>query len=91
MEHVFEATDETEVLNVEFVQEPSVLGGRSPSETSYTGLEPWIVSLVNGSRRMRYVLVVSAEGEIQGLVTAKAGELDPIYGLLPPVESDRNG
>lgn len=91
MEHVFEATDETEVLDVEFVQEPSVLGGRPPSETSYTGLEPWIVSLVNGSRRMRYVLVVSAEGEIQGLVTAKAGEFDPIYGLLPPVESDRDG
>jgi hypothetical protein len=35
--------------------------------------------------------MVSAEGEIQGLVTAKAGELDPIYGLLPPVESDRDG
>lgn len=89
MEYVFETTDETEALDVESVQEPSVLGGRSPSETSYTGLEPWIVSLVNGSRRMRYVLVVSAEGEIQGLVTAKAGKLDPMYGLLPPVNQDR--
>lgn len=90
MEHVFETTDEAEVLNVEFVQEPSVLGGRPPSETSYTGLEPWIVSLVNGSRRIRYVLVVSAEGEIQGLVTAEAGELDPHYGLLPPVGPARD-
>jgi hypothetical protein len=56
MERVFETTDETEVLHVEFAQEPSSLGGRPPSETSYTGLEPWIVSLVNGSRRTRYLL-----------------------------------
>jgi len=88
MEHVFETTNETEVLNVEFAQEPSVLGGRPPSETSYTGLEPWIVSLVNGSRRMRYVLVVSPEGEIQGMAAAEAGKLDPMYGLLPPIHSD---
>jgi hypothetical protein len=86
MEHVFEATDETEILNVELVQEPSVLGGRPPSETSYTGLEPWIVSLVNGSRTTRYVLVVSPEGDIQGCIQAKAGKLDPMYGLLPPIE-----
>jgi hypothetical protein len=86
MEHVFEATEESEVLNVEFVQEPSILGGRPPSETSYTGLEPWIVSLVNGSRRMRYVLVVSAEGDVQGMTAAEAGKFDPVYGLLPPVD-----
>jgi hypothetical protein len=86
MEHVFEVTDETEILNIELVQEPSVLGGRPPSETSYTGLEPWIVSLVNGSRTTRYVLVVSPEGDIQGCIHAKAGKLDPMYGLLPPVE-----
>ena len=89
MEHVFETTKETEVLSVEFVQEPSVLGGRPPSETSYTGLEPWIVSLVNGSRRMRYVLVVSAEGEVQGMASAEAGKLDPMYGLLPPIKPDQ--
>lgn len=86
MEHVFETTTETEMLNVEFVQEPSVLGGRPPSETSYTGLEPWIVSLVNGSRCMRYVLVVSAAGEVQGIAQAEAGEFDPNFGLLPPID-----
>jgi hypothetical protein len=59
MQHVIEQTYETEILNVEFVEEPSVLGGRPPPETSYTGLEPWIVSVVNGSRKTRYVLVVS--------------------------------
>jgi hypothetical protein len=86
MEHVFETTDETQILHVEFAQEPSVLGGRSPTEPSYTGLEPWIVSLVNGSRRTRYVLVVSAEGDIEGCTTVPAGEFEPMFGLLPPTE-----
>jgi hypothetical protein len=86
MEHVFETTNETGVLHVEVVQEPSVLGGRPPSETSYTGLEPWIVSLVNGSRRTRYVLVVSAEGSIEGCIAVAADEFEPMFGLLPPTE-----
>jgi hypothetical protein len=86
MEHVFEMTDEMEVLHVEIAQEPSVLGGRPPSETSYTGLEPWIVSLVNGPRRTRYVLVVSAEGDIEGCISVAAGEFEPMFGLLPPTE-----
>ncbi len=84
MDHVFETTDETEVLHVEIAQEPSVLGGRPPSETSYTGLEPWIVSLVNGSRRMRYVLVVSAEGDIEGCIAVPAEAFEAMFGLLPP-------
>jgi hypothetical protein len=86
MEYVFETRDESEVLSVEFVQEPSVLAGRPPSEVSYTGLEPWIVSLVNGSRKIRYILVVSPQGDIQGCIVAQAGKIDPLYGLLPPVE-----
>lgn len=86
MEHVFETTDETEVLHVEVAQEPSVLGGRPPTEASYTGLEPWIVSLVNGSRRTRYVLVVGPEGEIAGCIISNAGEFEPMFGLLPPTE-----
>jgi hypothetical protein len=85
MDHVFESTDETEVLHVEFAQEPSVLGGRAPMETSYTGYEPWIVSLVNGSRKIRYVLVVNPDGGIVGCITAPAGEFDHMFGLLPPV------
>jgi len=86
MQHVLETTDETSLLNVEFCQEPSVLGGRPPTELTYTGLEPWIVSLVNGSRKTRYVLVVSPEGDIVGCVIAPAGEFDYMFGLLPPVE-----
>lgn len=85
-EHVFESTDETQVLHVEFAQEPSVLGGRAPTETSYTGLEPWIISLVNGSRRIRYVLVVAPDGDVQGCIMAPAGEFDPMFGLLRPTE-----
>lgn len=86
MEHVFETTDETEILHVEIAQEPSVLGGRPPSETSYTGLEPWIVSLVNGPRRTRYVLVVGAEGDIEGCISVASVEFEPMFGLLPPTE-----
>lgn len=86
MEHVFDTTDESEVLHVEIAQEPSVLGGRPPSETSYTGLEPWLVSLVNGSRRMRYVLVVSAEGDIEGCIAVPAEAFEAMFGLLPPTE-----
>lgn len=86
MEHVFEETDETQVLHVEFAHEPSVLGGRPPTEPSYTGLEPWIVCLVNGSRRMRYALVVSAEGDVEGSIAVAAGEFEPMFGLLPPTE-----
>lgn len=84
MEHVFETSDETEVLEAEFVQEPSGIGGRLPSETSYTGLEPWIVSLVNESRRTRYLLVVGPEGDIEGCITAPMGPFEAMYGLLPP-------
>lgn len=86
MEYVFENTEEREVLHVEVAQEPSVLGGRPPSETSYTGLEPWIVSLVNGPRKTRYVLVVSPEGDIDGCITAAMGEFDYMFGLLPPTD-----
>jgi hypothetical protein len=71
---------------VEFVQEPSSLGGRRPTETSYTGLEPWVVSLVNEPRRMRYILVVSAEGEIEGCIAVEAGPFEAMFGLLPPTE-----
>jgi hypothetical protein len=86
MQHVFETTGEAGILNVEFCQEPSVLGGRAPTETTYTGLEPWIVSLVNGSRKTRYVLVVSPEGDVEGCIVAPAGEFDYMFGLLPRVE-----
>jgi hypothetical protein len=83
-EHVFETSDETEILQTEFVQEPSGIGGRPPSETSYTGLEPWIVSLVNESRRTRYLLVVGPEGDIEGCIRAPMGLFEAMYGLLPP-------
>jgi hypothetical protein len=53
-EHVFEMTNETDVLHAEFVHEPSSLAGRPITETSYTGIEPWIVPL----NRLRKLVVV---------------------------------
>jgi hypothetical protein len=86
MEHVFETTDETELLQVEFAREPSSLAGRSLTETSYTGIEPWIVSLVNGSRKTRYLLALSPEGDIEGCVATPVGAFEAMYSLLPPPE-----
>lgn len=86
MEHVLETTDETGVLQVEFAQEPSSLAGRPLSETSYTGIEPWVISLVNASRRTRYLLVVSPDGNIEGCVATLVGEFEAVYSPLPPAE-----
>lgn len=86
MEHVFETTDETDVLQVEFANEPSSLAGGSLSETNYTGIEPWIVSLVNGSRKTRYLLAVSPEGDIDGCIPTPVGAIEAMYSPLPPNE-----
>ncbi len=86
MEHVFETTDETDVLQIEFAHEPSSLAGRPLSETSYTGIEPWIVSLVNGSRKTRYVLAVSPEGDIEGCIATPVGAFEAMYSPLSPKE-----
>lgn len=79
IEHVLEETNETGVISAEFVHEPSSLAGRPLSETSYTGFEAWIVSLVNESRTMRYLLVVSPEGDIEGCVGVPMGEFEATF------------
>jgi hypothetical protein len=84
MEHVFKTTRETEVLQVEFAHEPSSLAGRPLTETSYTGIEPWIVSLVTGSRKTRYLAVVSPEGEIEACIATPVGALETTCSPVPP-------
>lgn len=86
MEHVFETTDETDVLQVEFAHEPSSLAGRPLTETSYTGIEPWIVSLVDGSRKTRYLVAVGPEGDVEGCVATPVGAFEAMYSPLPPPE-----
>ena len=84
VDYVFEHTGETRVLDVEAADEPSAFGGRERSETSYTGLEPWIVILVTRDRAQRYLVGVSASGEVHGLVIMPMGAFDGMFGLLPP-------
>lgn len=83
-DHVFAATRETGILQAEFAEEPSSIAGRSVTETSYTGFEPWIVSLVNEARRTRYLLAVDPEGEIQGCLATPMGKFEPMFSPVPP-------
>jgi hypothetical protein len=85
-DHVFVTTDETGILQVEFAEEPSSIAGRPVTETSYTGFEPWIVSLVNESRQTRYLLTVDPEGGIQGCLTTPVGEFEAMFSPLPPAK-----
>lgn len=85
-DHVFATTEETGVLQVEFAEEPSSIAGRPVTETSYTGFEPWIVSLVNESRKTRYLLTVDPEGGIQGCFPTPMGEFEAMFSPVPQAE-----
>lgn len=83
MRHVFETTNEKDLLQVEFIYEPSMLAGRPLTETSYTGIEPWIVSLVNGSRKARYLVAVNPGGDVEGCIATPVGTFEAMYSPLP--------
>jgi hypothetical protein len=53
-------------LEVEAVEEPSSIAGHPISETSYVGLEPWIVLMRNREAQVRYVVAVTPDGTIAG-------------------------
>jgi hypothetical protein len=86
MRHVFETANEKDLLQVEFIYEPSMLAGRPLTETSYTGIEPWIVSLVNGSRKTRYLMAVSPEGGVEGCIATPIGTFEAMYSPLSQPE-----
>ena len=85
-EHVLTATDETGVLQVEFANEPSSMAGKPVTETSYTGIEPWIISLVNESWKTRYLLTVGPEGDVQGCLATPMGKLEAVFSPPAPTE-----
>jgi hypothetical protein len=86
MRHVFETTNEKDLLQVEFIYEPSMLAGRPLTETSYTGIEPWIVSLVDGSQKSRYLVAVNPEGDIEGCIATPVGTFEAMYSPLSEPE-----
>lgn len=81
---VLETTDESEVLDVEAVEEPSALAGAEPSEQNFVGIEPWLVSLINADRTTRYVVCVAPSGEIQGVMSLPMGDAEGLYHPIPP-------
>lgn len=85
-DHVFSTTDEAAVLQVEFAEEPSLLAGRPVTEVSYTGIEPWIISLVDEARTIRYLLTVGPEGDVQGYLATPMGKFEGMFSPLPPTE-----
>lgn len=81
---VLETTDESEVLDVEGVEEPSALAGAEPSEQNFVDIEPWLVSLINAERTTRYVVCVAPSGEIQGVMSLPMGDAERLYHPIPP-------
>ena len=79
---VAERFDEPGPVELEAAEEPSAIAGGSVSELSYVGVEPWIVLLRNRDRLRRYLVVVSAGGEILGAMETPMGEWENVF--LPP-------
>jgi hypothetical protein len=86
--HVLDETEEHGVIDTEAVLEPSSLRGERATEASYVGVEPWIVSLLNETRSKRYLVAVSCQGDIEGLITLPVGRIESIYSSMPSPEHD---
>jgi hypothetical protein len=71
-------------LEVEAVEEPSSIAGVPAIETSYVGLEPWVVLLRNVAAERRYYVIVAPNGEIMGRIVTPFLEWEK--GYLRPVQ-----
>lgn len=87
IDHVLRTDGESQVLDVEAVEEPSALAGAEPSELNFVGIEPWLVSLINADRSTRYVIAVDPSGRIQGTLALAMSESE---GLYSPLQRERN-
>jgi hypothetical protein len=79
VQYVVETGDEQGGLEVEAIEEPSTLGGRSAIELSYVGVEPWLVSLVNPDRTWRYIVAVNPDGTVAGFLRLEMSEGERLY------------
>jgi hypothetical protein len=82
IDHILSDGAEDGILDVEAVEEPSSFGGRSLTEISYVGADPWIVLLLNESRTRRYLVAVSPDGWILGAMGLPVDEIQRAY--FPP-------
>jgi hypothetical protein len=72
-------------LWLEAAEEMSSAAGRPLSELNYVGADSWLVFLVDIDRDLRYVRIVSPQGEITGRTTTSINELEKLY--LPAPET----
>lgn len=77
-----QAASQKAVLEVEAVEEFSALAGREATEGNPVGAEPWLVSLVDLSRTVRHLVVVTPDGRVQGQLQFPIGEIERVY--MPP-------
>jgi hypothetical protein len=79
---VLDSYQESGCLGTQAIELPSTMGGRPPHVVAYSDeLEPWIVSLVSQKAGFRYVVVVSAHGEVAGVTRAPLGYLEKHFGV----------
>jgi hypothetical protein len=83
VQYVIEQGIEEDVLDVEAIEEPSALAGRAVTETSYTGFEPWLVSLLTSDRSTRYLVAIAPEGSVLDSMRLPVGELERHFLTLP--------
>jgi hypothetical protein len=78
-DHVTRRYYDSGPLEVEAIEEPSSIAGWGETETSYHGLEPWVVLFVNRERGCRYVVLMRPNGEIMGDIAADFLEYEGVY------------
>lgn len=82
-EHVAGTFGDDGPLIVEAVEEPSAVMGAPVTETSYVGVEPWLVLLRNEERRIRYFVVVGPGGDIMAAAKTPFVEHEDYYLRAP--------
>jgi hypothetical protein len=83
--YVLDHGEETGILDVESVSDPKAMAGQMPTELSYVGIEPWLVSLVNETRTYRFIVAVSPSGEAIASMRFPLDEWEAkLFGVLPP-------
>ena len=83
MDHIVSEGYESGIVDVEAVEEPSTLAGGTASEISYVGFEPWLVSLLNEHRTVRYLVAISPAGQVLGMMQIPMSELESMF-VFPP-------
>lgn len=71
-------------LWLESAEEMSAVAGRPISELNHVGADPWLVFIVDLQRDLRYIRIISPEGDVLAHATTSLNELERLY--LPSPE-----